>query len=122
MTAATGGAAQSDICVYATDTSGDRLGSATTADDGTYTITGLATGSYDVEFTDACGSTGDFLLQWYDDHATELTSTPVSVTAGSTVTSINAALQTGGAISGTVTAATGGGPERHLCGGHRHLG
>ena len=83
VTAATGGADQSGICVYATDTSGYRLGSATTADDGTYTITGWRRAAT----TSSSPTPGSTALppQWYDDQATELTSTPVSVTAGSTV-------------------------------------
>ena len=75
------------------------MASAITGNDGSYTIIGLPTGSYTVEFTN-CENSGDFANQWYDNQATESTADPVAVTAGSTVASVNAALQPGGSITG----------------------
>ncbi len=66
---------------------------------GEYTIVGLPTGSYTVEFQ---GLEGQYLSQTYK-------ANPVSVSVGSTTPDIDAALSTGGHISGRVTAESGGG-------------
>lgn len=67
---------------------------------GEYTIGGLPTGSYAVEFRPF--EEGRYLSQTYE-------ANPVSVTVGSTTPNINAALTTGGHVSGRVTAESGGG-------------
>jgi hypothetical protein len=87
-------------------------GYATTSADGSYTVTGLPTGTdYAVCFTgpDATGgsSAPGYLDQCYNHQPTWDTANPVAVTAGSTTTGINAALLSAGAISGTVTDAGG---------------
>ena len=88
-------------------------GSATTAADGSYTVTGLPAGTdYQVCFY-ASGATGGssdalgYVDQCYNNQPTSGTPTPVTVTLGATRTGINAALAGGGAISGTVTDAGG---------------
>ena len=78
-----------------------------TASDGTYALTDLATGSYDVEFTSGCGGSPVFGQQWYNGKSSESASTAIPVTTGVTTTSINAALTVGGTISGTVTVSSG---------------
>ena len=79
-------------------------GSAFTAPDGTWSAD-LPPGSYLVEFS----RHGDDLGQWYDGAATEAAATPVPV--GSTaVTGIDAQVQKGGVVAGTVTG-PGGAPE-----------
>jgi hypothetical protein len=55
--------------------------------DGEYTITGLASGEYKVGFAGA-----QYAVQYYDDKAKLAEATPVSVTAGATVSGIDAAL------------------------------
>jgi hypothetical protein len=86
---------------------------ATTAADGSYTVTGIPTGSdYQVCFyaNDATGGSHDtpgYIDQCYNNQPTSGTPTPVSVTAGTTTNAINAALAAGGAIAGTVTDAGG---------------
>ncbi len=114
VTAADGGAALAGICVTATPPGGE-TGSATTASDGSYTISGLAPNSYSVEFSIGCGNTGNYAPQWWDGAASQTSGTPVSITGGSTIGSIDAQLVTGGTISGTVTAAEGGAPLAGIC-------
>ena len=94
---------------------GTTVASADTAIDGTYSISDLPTGSYVVKFAAECGNSGAYLTQWYNDKTSATSANPVSVTAGSTVTSVDAALQIGGAISGRVTAATGGTDLSGVC-------
>ncbi len=83
-------------CVSANPSASGALGGgAETAADGSYSIVGLAAGSYTLVFS-AC-SAGD-----YQSH----TVTGVQVTVGQTITE-NASLAPGGAISGTVTDSSG---------------
>ena len=115
VTAAAGGAATPGICVFAYASTGSLAGQATTASDGTYTISGLNTGSYTLEFSMGCGDTGDFLTQYYDNQTSPGSANPISVTAGASATGIDATLTAGGAITGTVTAAAGGAPLSGIC-------
>ena len=115
VTAATGGADLGGICVDVQQTVGAGFGSATTRADGTYTVTGLKSGSYSVEFFTGCGNSGNYLTQWYNGQATETSAVPVSVVNGVTSPGINAALITGGTISGTVTAAANGADLSGIC-------
>ena len=115
VTAATGGADLGGICVDVQQTVGAGFGSATTRPDGTYTVTGLKSGSYSVEFFTGCGNNGNYLTQWYNGQATETSAVPVSVVNGVTTPSVNAALITGGTISGTVTAAANGADLSGIC-------
>ena len=115
VTAAVGGSVQAGICVDANQVGGSGFEAATTKADGTYTIAGLATGSYDIEFSPNCGNSGSFLTQWYHNEISATTANAVAVTAGSTTSGINAALAPPGTITGTVTAAMGGAPVSGIC-------
>ena len=94
------------------------LGTATTAADGTYTLSGISDGTYDVSF-DATGicpagsspTTSPSGEQRFDPSQ----STVISITSGGSVTGIDAAMVQGGSISGTVTAASGGAPIQGVC-------
>jgi hypothetical protein len=90
-------------------------GFATTAADGSYSVTGLAAAAdYTVCFA-ATGGASDalgYVDQCYNNQPTSGTPTPVSVTAGGTTTGTNAALA--GAVSGTVT--DGAGTHQPLAG------
>ncbi|MGB8195454.1 MAG: Ig-like domain repeat protein [Acidimicrobiales bacterium] len=107
------------VCVTATDAS-DTIGAsgtATTAPGGTYTISGLAPGSFQVFFDPTCNGSmpsPDF-TQWYSNSSTEGGATPVTVSSGNTTTSINAALESDGSISGTVTDAANPGGFAGVC-------
>ena len=113
----TSGTDLAGICVYALGTNpGDGNGTATLSN-GTYTITGLAADTYEVQFlVGGCGSTGNYLTQYWDNQLAA-TGTPgsVTVTTGQAVTAINDALATGGSISGVVTDATTGAALPGIC-------
>ena len=96
--------------VCATSSAG--LGCATTNLSGKYTINGLPNGEYTVLFSGA-----DYLAQYYNGKATASEATPVSVKAGATASGVDAALEPGGKITGTVTDAAGKGAlaEASVC-------
>ena len=118
VTAASGGANLQNIAVIAFDSNGNFAGLTCTAANGTYTLPGLSTDTtgYVVQFQADSGSGGlcgppqNYITQYYNGQSSYASANRVPVTAGSTVTGINAAMQTGGQIIGTVTAAAGGAP------------
>ena len=63
-----------------------------TAADGTYALVGLLPGQYTVEFSVGCGDTG-FRAQWWDDAKSAAKATVITVSAGTTIAGINAALR-----------------------------
>jgi len=79
-------------------------GCATTDASGGYTIAGLAAGSYYVEFR-ATARTLNYVAQFYPEKASAAEAQPVAVAAPGTTAGIDAQLQPGGQISGTVTVA-----------------
>ena len=96
-----------DICVTVVPTAGGRaVGHATTsATKGTYSVTGVSASTYAVQFK-PCPTNPNFayyVTQFYEDEASLAAADPVTVTAGITQTGIDAAMQLGGQISGTVT-------------------
>ena len=101
------------ICVYAGDTGNTYFGgSATTVANGSYSVRELPSGSFTVHFTAAngpgAGCTGgvnqNYLPQWYSGVSTAGSATPVPVTAGDKTRSIDAVLQRGAKIVGTISA------------------
>jgi 5-hydroxyisourate hydrolase-like protein (transthyretin family) len=94
------------VTVDAYDSSQNLVGQAVTKADGTYTISGLPAGTFEIGFV----PTGNFMAQFFDGKDSLADATPVSVTAGQTATGIDAALTVGGQIAGTVTAAADGTP------------
>lgn len=82
---------------------GDVL-SATTAADGTYTVTGLATGNYTVR----ASGPSDTLTEWYDNVFDGFNADVIAITqSGSEITGIDFALDGPGTITGTITDADG---------------
>lgn len=79
---------------------------------GSYTITGLPTGSYRVQFVDPSAI---YLEQWWNNKPDPQNANPVAVTAGSSTTNIDAAMQRGGTITGNVTDAVTHAPVSDLC-------
>ena len=65
---------------------------AVTAADGAYALVDLPPGSYKVQFSTGCGDSG-FATQWWDNATSAQTATSISVSAATTDTGINAALQ-----------------------------
>jgi hypothetical protein len=77
----------------------------TTTSKGTYTVSGISPGIYQVRFEDCAG--GNHLTQWYNGQAVQATASSLVVSAGSTISGVNAKLGTGGTISGIVTNSSG---------------
>jgi protocatechuate 3,4-dioxygenase beta subunit len=89
-----------DVCVTAYDANFDEVGFDETDSSGNYTINGLPTASYKVEF-DPCGA-GSFLREFFNDKPTFGAADPVAVTAGQNTPNINAVLGAAGTITGNV--------------------
>jgi hypothetical protein len=114
------GTAVTGVTVIETDKTGSETQSVPVAADGTYTLTALAPGSYRVCFDAQYAlhpPTNGYLSQCYRnqpwsrqyDATLPSTLTPVTVSAGTTTTGIDATLVTAGAVSGTVTDTAGHG-------------
>jgi hypothetical protein len=80
---------------------------AATGANGSYLLKGLATGSYQVQFQTGCGNNGNYIGFTYGHQ--------VRVHAGKVTRGVNAVLQPGGTISGTVTSATTSAPVGGVC-------
>ncbi len=91
-----------NVAVY--DSSRVWMGSSDIAADGSYSIKGLATGSYRVKFE---ALTGNAATQWWDGVALQRAATYVDVVAGQDTPNINATMPRGGSISGEVTTPAG---------------
>jgi len=72
---------------------------AMTDSSGNYSLTGLPTGQYKVQFN----GEGVYLSEWYNDTQDMNLATVIGVSAGATTSGINAVLTQAGAISGRVT-------------------
>jgi hypothetical protein len=72
---------------------------------GEYTLTGLLSGQYIVEFSPPAGSQLNYISQYYNERSSEANASRVTVTAATTTTGINARLREGGIIAGTVSQA-----------------
>lgn len=107
-----GGNPLAGICVEASDPSFNYL-HATSGADGSYTITGIYDSDWTVEFRSDCSNSGNYISQWYDGASDRATATPVHV-AGEPVPGIDATLQAGGSITGTVTDPNGN-PAASVC-------
>jgi hypothetical protein len=103
VSAASGHAPLAGIEVCAGIASGSSNGSCTSTEaDGTYAITGLRSGEYKVRFKPG-GVSRNYVRQFYSGKSTRSAADPVPVTAGQTKAGVNAEMQTGGKITGTVT-------------------
>lgn len=93
---------------------------ATTNSSGEYTVPGLVTGGYIVEFHSPeyegplADGVFDYAPQFYDNQASYAQATKVPVTTGGTSSGIDATMQPGGNITGSVTAAATGVPLKGI--------
>lgn len=94
-----------NIAVQAPDSNGNPISTTTTtASDGTYTLTGLPTGTIAVRFS---GNGQNYVSQYYNGKSGFSSADQFAVTSGTTTPNINAKLATGGILTGTVTNAAG---------------
>ncbi|MGA9568081.1 MAG: carboxypeptidase-like regulatory domain-containing protein, partial [Candidatus Korobacteraceae bacterium] len=93
-----------EVCAFvASNVQEEPSGCATTGMDGSYAISELSGDEYDVEFAVPPGSRLYYITQYYKDKSSLTTAEPVKILEGETTKGINAELQEGGKISGTVT-------------------
>ncbi len=95
-----------EVVVYEAGGSELPVGFAVTNASGEYTVQGLASGSYKVEFSPDHESGVNYITQYYHDKASLAAAEPVVVVSGETTEHVEAELQEGGKITGTVTAFT----------------
>ena len=109
VTDAASGRPAPGMAVLVYDSNGDQIGYAASADDGTYTVGGLSAGSYRVGFQTEY-RTNAYASQYYNAVATLSAAQTLSLSAGQTVSGVDAAMRGGGSVDGTVTSATSGSP------------
>jgi 5-hydroxyisourate hydrolase-like protein (transthyretin family) len=108
------GAALGGICVHAYNSGGTVLASGTTSASGAYTLANVPDGNDWVGFSSGCGA-ANYQTQYFNDKASLTSADPVSVTGGATTTGIDAALITGGEITGLATDRASGAPLAGIC-------
>ncbi len=100
-----------EIGVNAYDATGVQVSGAATDASGNFTVKSLATGSYRLEFNPATYNSkyaGTYLREYFNNKAGLAAADALAVTAGQTLSGVNAILASGGAtISGRVTNAAG---------------
>ncbi len=99
VTSASGGEPIEGIEVCALTSAEESAGCADTDSSGEYTISGLGTGSYRVEFLIPPESGLDYAAQYYSDKLSQSEAEPVSVTAGSATPDIDAEMQPAAAMA-----------------------
>ncbi len=108
VTRASGGAQIEGIAVCASAVHGEGFGCAKTKSNGAYTITGLASGNYDVEFSSPFEGGLDFVSQYWEYRSSRSEANMVPVAAPGTTPNIDGKLEEGGRIEGRVTDASTG--------------
>lgn len=94
----------SEVYVTAYNSLGSAVATATVSEAGAYSLAGLPTGLYRLEFRDSFST---YVSEFYSGKSTLDEATPISVTTGQTTTAVDESLAAMGAIVGSVTA-TGG--------------
>ena len=107
-----------DVCAVAFGDETLTFAEARTGEDGTYVLSELTAGDYVVLFGD-CASPYTHLSEIYDgvqfDATTAVEPTPVTVVSAEDTGGIDAGLEEGGAVEGTVTALHTGRPQSLVC-------
>lgn len=104
-----GGLESVEVCAYPVSGGGEFECTITLAG-GAYEIAGIAAGQYKVEFLPF--GTANFVWQYYDGTQSWEAATSVTVTAGAVTPAIDATLAKGAKISGRVTVAATGLPQK----------
>lgn len=101
----------SDICVNLFNVDGPSTGhSLHTQADGTYEMSGMTPGTYQVRFSDCWRGSPLHATRWFNQSAARAGAEPVTVVDGAPTTGVNAVLpaRVTGSMSGTVSTPTGG--------------
>jgi hypothetical protein len=111
VTSQSSGLGIGEINVNAYDSMGTQVGTGTTDGSGNFQVKGLATGSYKLEFNPFAYNSkyaGSYIREYFNNKADIVSADALAVTAGQTLSGVNAILASGGAtISGRVTNAGG---------------
>jgi hypothetical protein len=102
------------FCVDVYDASGNVTASASTDATGAYTTPALPSGSYRLSFF-SCDGSYTYPMQYYNGKATLSAADPVIVKNGATTAGVNAALVSGGQITGIVTDSVTHAPVAGIC-------
>ncbi|MEY2470633.1 MAG: hypothetical protein QOF21_3331, partial [Actinomycetota bacterium] len=114
VTAATGGAAVPNVCVFMGTTNDALSCVATTLSSGVFYATGMSAGSYITAYR--ADPAANLAIRYHNNFSDSTGATPVVLTAGQETTGLGAALPASGTVTGTVTATnTGGAPNRRVC-------
>ena len=92
------------VQVYVRSDDGSLQRSVDTGEDGRYSVSGLPPGDYSVRFE---ADSQNYAAEYYDNQTVEQSATLVTVAGDAPVTGIDATLESGGAISGTIRNSTG---------------
>jgi Carboxypeptidase regulatory-like domain len=119
VTAAQAATPLAGICVFVLPVStGAGLvaggGVTTSRPNGSYSTTGLKPGTYTVNFSGGCGNKGSYAPQAYSNEAIPAAADKITLAAGQHATGIDAAMQPGGTVTGTVSD-HGGVPLGGMC-------
>jgi hypothetical protein len=96
-----------EVCAYEASEEEDLFGRCTTTEsDGKYSILGLFSGKYTVEFSSPSNSGLNYVAQYYDDATSPGKATTVTLDSETVALSIDAQLSEGGRIAGEVTDAS----------------
>ncbi len=97
----TDGRELSGICI---NLNGPSFGSSpgATLSDGSYYVNQLSAGTYQLGFSTGCGNSGNYQPYWYDNQTNPSLATPIKLARGASMT-IDAQMQPGASISGTIT-------------------
>ena len=106
-----GGQRLAGVCVISSSPFGNQV---VTGSDGSYSMTQLFTGSYDIGFAGGCGNKSSVAAVAYRDDPTFLNPVPVPVTQGQSTGGIDVTMRPGGTITGRVTDQAGH-PLNKLC-------
>jgi len=104
------GAPIADVILSVTDTDNQEFYSAVTDESGTYTLGGLAAGSYRICFDPSYArgpAPEGYASECYDNQPSDVTADPVAVGGPGSVTVVNAVLAPGAAITGRITGSDG---------------
>jgi len=112
LTASDTGLPMSNMDVNVFDNNGNSVSTGYTLPDGTYTTTpGLPSGNYRIQFSppfnniNGCSQYGFYAYQFYRNKSTLATADPITLIAPQKISGVDAQLDPGGHISGTVIAA-----------------
>ncbi len=113
VTDSAGDQALGSISVTAYDSiTGAWAGSGATSYDGAYTIGGLPSGSYRLQFSSWQSAEGGYVSSWYGSGTASTVTAEVTVTAPETTSHIDARLARGGAIAGDISVSVCPGPRQ----------